>query len=303
MSQTKTILVAGGSGLIGQRLSELLESRHFKVIRLSRAISNPGKGIFHWDPSNGEIDLSAIEQADVIINLAGESIAGALWTPWRRRKIINSRVLSTKLLVESIHKYPNQVKLVINASATGIYGDTGEMIMNEESPATDDFLGTTCVRWETEAQMFRSNGLRTVIYRIGIVLSNEGGMLAEIKKPMAFRVLPIFGSGNQYQSWIHIDDLCRLMVRAIQDESMNGIYNAVAPGPLTNRNLMILIGQILGGFFLRIRIPAFLMRLLMGEMSKIVVHGTRVSSKKIESTGFKFTYPQADMALRNLFGK
>lgn len=302
MTQTKTILVAGGSGLVGRRLSQLLESRHFKVIRLSRAPSNPTKGVFHWDPSKGEIDMNAFSEADVVINLAGESIAGGLWTPWRRRKIINSRIQSTALLAKTLREQPNKVALVINASATGIYGDTGDMIMNEDSPVATDFLGTTCQRWEKEANAFSVAGIRTVIYRIGIVLSEEGGMLAEIRKPMLFRVLTVFGSGNQYQSWIHIDDLCRLMVRAINHEEIRGVYNAVAPGPLTNRNMMKLIGQIAGGFFFRIRIPSFFMRMMMGEMSKIVVSGTRVSSKKIESTGFKFSYPQADSALRNLIG-
>lgn len=303
MSQIKTILVAGGSGLVGRRLSALLESRHFRVHRLSRAASDPSKGVYHWDPSKGEIDLNAFNDADVVINLAGESIAGALWTPWRRRKIVNSRIHSTALLARTLKNHPNKVTLVINASATGIYGDTGDKIMNEESPTAQDFLGITCQRWEHEAKAFSNAHIRTVIYRIGIVLSNEGGMLSEIKKPMLFRVLTVFGSGNQYQSWIHIDDLCRLMVRAINHPEINGTYNAVAPGPLTNRNLMILIGQIAGGFFLRFRIPSVLMRLAMGEMAKIVVEGTRVSSKKIEATGFKFTYPQADSALRNLFGK
>jgi uncharacterized protein (TIGR01777 family) len=302
MTQTKTILVAGGSGLVGRRLSELLESRQFKVIRLSRAASNPDKGVFHWDPAKGEIDLSAFIEADVVINLAGESIAGGLWTPWRRRKIINSRIQSTALLAKTLREQTNKVSLVINASATGIYGDTGEMIMNEDSPLASDFLGTTCQRWEKEAKAFSDAGIRTVIYRIGIVLSEEGGMLAEIRKPMLFRLLTVFGSGKQYQSWIHIDDLCRLMVRAINHEEIQGVYNAVAPGPLTNKNMMKLIGHIVGGFFIRIRIPAFVMRMMMGEMAKIVVSGTRVSSKKIESTGFKFTYPQADSALRNLIG-
>jgi uncharacterized protein (TIGR01777 family) len=225
-----------------------------------------------------------------------------LWTPWRRRKIINSRIQSTALLTKTLREQPNKVSLVINASATGIYGDTGDMIMNEESPVASDFLGTTCQRWEKEAMAFSDLGIRTVIYRIGIVLSEEGGMLAEIRKPMFFRILTVFGSGNQYQSWIHIDDLCRLMVRAINYEEVRGIYNAVAPGPLTNRNMMKLIGQIAGGFFIRIRIPSFIMRMIMGEMAKIVVSGTRVSSKKIESAGFKFTYSQADSALRNLIG-
>lgn len=303
MSIQKTILVAGGSGLVGRRLSALLESRHFKVIRLSRAASDPAKGVYHWDPSNGEIDLDAIAMADVVINLAGESIAGALWTPWRRRKIINSRVLSTRLLAQTLKNHPNRVSLVINASATGYYGDTGDMIMHEECPPATDFLGTTCKRWEDEAMTFLDAGKRTVIYRIGIVLSDEGGMLSEVMKPALFRVLTVFGSGKQYQSWIHIDDLCRLMVRAINHDEIKGVYNAVAPGPLTNRNFMVLLGHILGGFFLRVRIPAFFMRMMMGEMSKIVVHGTRVSSKKIENAGFKFTYPKADDALRNLLGK
>ncbi|MBL0341545.1 MAG: TIGR01777 family protein [Bacteroidetes bacterium] len=241
--------------------------------------------------------------ADVIINLAGEGIADKRWTARRKRKIINSRIFSTNLLVESLKVIPNKVQLIINASAIGIYGDTGEMIMNESSPLADDFLGQTCKRWELAAHEFEKQKIRTVIFRIGLVLAAEGGFLPQIKQPLRFGFAPYIGNGQQYQSWIHINDLCRMMMMAIENDSWNGTYNAVAPGPLSNKNFMKLLTHILGGRFLLVKIPKFLIRILFGEMSKLVTGGTRVSSKKIEAAGFSFSYPQANHALRDLLGK
>jgi uncharacterized protein len=297
-TEKKTILVAGGSGLIGTRLAELLESKSYRVILLSRNAKNRRDNIFHWDPDKKTIEDAAIQQADVIINLAGEGIADKRWSARRKRKIINSRILSTNLLIESLAKIPNKVEAFINASAIGIYGDTGEMIMHEDSPVSNDFLGQTCTRWEQAAMKFTTG--RLVIFRIGIVLAQEGGMVQEVQKSIRFGFAPYFGTGKQYQSWIHIDDLCRMFSRAIRDSDIKGIYNAVSPGPLSNRNFMKLLSQIMGGNAFLIRIPKFFMQLLLGEMSKVVVEGSRVSSKKIEATGFTFKFPQANSALRNV---
>lgn len=301
--QVKNILIAGGSGLIGQRITDLLKSKSFNVFQLSRNPDPKSGTSFYWDPEKKLIDKKAIESADVIINLAGAGIAEKRWTARRKRLLVNSRIFSTNLLYETIAGTQNNVKLVINASAIGIYGNTGEMIMNEESSLASDFLGKTCQRWELAAKQFESLNIRTVILRIGLVLSDEGGMLKEVMKPLRFGIAPVFGTGRQYQSWIHIDDLCKMISKAIKDEKLSGVYNAVAPQPISNYNFMKLLRQLSGKGHFLIKVPAIIMRLLLGEMVAVVIEGTRVSSKKIESTGFTFTYPQANQALRNLLGK
>ena len=300
--EVRNILIAGGSGLIGKRITDLLKSKSFNVYHLSRNPEPKSGTSFFWDPEKKLIDKKAIETADVIINLAGAGIAEKRWTARRKRLLINSRIFSTNLLYETLASSQNHVKLVINASAIGIYGNTGDRIMNEESPLANDFLGKTCQRWEQAAKQFESLNIRTVLLRIGLVLSDEGGMLKEVMKPLKFGIAPVFGNGLQYQSWIHIDDLCKMISKVIKDEKLKGVYNAVAPQPISNYNFMKLLGQVSGKRYFLIKIPAILMRLLLGEMAAVVVDGTRVSSKKIEYTGFSFTYPQANQALRNLLG-
>ncbi len=301
--QKKTVLIAGGSGMIGTRLAELLKSNNFEVKFLSRHKNELQKDVFQWDPEKGVIDENAIRSADVLINLAGEGIADKRWTSRRKRKIVNSRMFSTNLLYKSLSEVQNKVQLVINASAVGIYGDTGMQIMHEEQPAAQDFLGQTCLRWENAGKQFEKLKIRTVILRIGLVLSTAGGFLPKILQPFKFGIATYLGSGEQYQSWIHIDDLCKMILKAIKDENLNGIYNAVAPGPLNNKNLTKLISHILGGGHLFIQVPSILLKLIFGEMSVAVIGGTRASSEKIEKAGFSFKYPQANQAIRNLLGK
>jgi uncharacterized protein len=190
--QPKTILIAGGSGLIGNRLAALLESKSYKVEYLTREDEDPAPNAYIWHPEKKIIDERAIQNADVIINLAGAPIAEKRWTIARKRLIVNSRIFSTRLLSESLEKIPNHVSLVINASAIGIYGDTRELIMNEESPLHNDFLGLTCQRWEAAAREFSKMGIRTVIFRIGLVLTDEGGFLKEIMKPFRYGFAVIF---------------------------------------------------------------------------------------------------------------
>jgi len=302
-TEYKTVLVAGGTGLIGRRLSELLESKSYRVLLLTRNRNKTGDNIFYWDPEKKIIDANAFKQADVIINLAGEGIADHRWTARRKRKIINSRIIATNFLYETVATTSNRIELFVNASAVGIYGDTGDMIMLEDSPLASDFLGQTCQRWEAAARQFEGLGIRTVIFRIGIVLDQKGGMLAELNKPLKLGIAPVFGNGCQYMSWIHIDDLCKMMSSAIRNKEFTGVFNAVSPGPLSNKNFIKLLSHILGGGHFIISIPAIFLKLLLGEMSKMLLETSRISCRKIEETGFVFKYPQADMALRNLFGK
>lgn len=302
-SDKKIILIAGGSGFIGKRLSKVLHGLNYKVCFLTRSKTANGKDFFNWDPEKKVIDESAIKIADVIINLAGENIGESRWTAGRKRKIVNSRIFSTNLLYESLAKIPNKVKLVINASAIGYYGNTGDLIMNEESPASTDFMALTCKRWEEAAHNFNKLNIRTVIVRIGLVLAPEAGVFPEMMKPIKFGFAPYFGNGKQYQSWIHIDDLCKIFEKCVRDSKMNGTYNAVAPGPLSNKNFMKLITQIMSDKILLVRIPAIFMMIAFGEKAKLLLHGSRVSSKKIEAAGFTFAFPQAGAAIRNILGK
>lgn len=299
----QTILIAGGSGLIGNRIAELLECKNYNVCYLSRNPKNKDGNSFSWDPEKKKIDIKAIESADVIINLAGAGIADKRWTTSRKKLIIKSRLDSTDLLYETLANTPNKVKLVINASAIGIYGDTGVKIMNENSPLSDDYLGTTCQQWENAALRIQQLNIRVVIFRIGLVLSIKGGMLKELLKPLRMGIAPVFGNGKQYQSWIHIDDLCKMFIKAIYDKNMHGTYNAVAPKPLQQRNFIKLLAQIEEKKYITVRIFGFFMKLIMGEMANVVLQGSKVSSKKIESTGFAFRYPHAGIALRNALGK
>ena len=175
--------------------------------------------------------------------------------------------------------------------------------MNEESPLSDDFLGTTCQRWEQAAHQFEKLNIRTVIFRIGLVLSSEGGMIKEMLQPMQYGIAPVFGNGKQYLSWIHIDDVCKMFVKAILDNKLKGVFNAVAPQPLQQRNFNKLLAQITEKKYFTLRIFSIFLKLFIGEMAKIILHGSKVSSRKIEATGFVFTYPQAGAAIRQVLGK
>jgi len=286
--------------MIGTRLAAILENKNYRVLILSREATDQGKNIYHWDPEKQIIDEECIRISDAVINLAGENISSNRWTARRKRKIVNSRIFSTRLLTDSIKRIPNNISVFINASAIGYYGHTDEMIMHEDHLPGNDFLASVCQRWERAAE---EASVRTVIFRIGLVLSENGGVMHELEKALRFRIAPVFGSGNQYQSWIHIEDLCRMFVKAIRDDSVEGIYNAVAPGPLSNLNFIKLITHIRQGGYLRIKIPAILLKLIFGEMSLVLTGGTKASSDKIESTGFLFTYPKANQALKAVFEK
>ena len=302
-TEIKTVLLAGGSGLIGTRLREHLESKNYRVINLTRKPTDQGKGLFHWDPKKKIIDLDAVKQADILINLAGTSIAESRWLARQKRKIINSRIFSTDLLTQTLLTTPNKITTVINASAIGIYGNTDNRIIREENLPASDFLGQTCKRWEDSAMNFKKSGKRLVIFRIGLVLSEDGGFLKPLFQALQFGIAPVFGNGEQYQSWIHIDDLCKMFNKAILNEKIEGVYNAVGPCPLSNFNFIKLLTQLKKGNHLVIKIPAFVLKIMMGEMSALLLEGTRASSKKFEETGFTFTYPQASHALRNILDK
>jgi uncharacterized protein (TIGR01777 family) len=257
-----------------------------------------------WDVEAQTIDREAIEKADFIIHLAGAGVADKRWTNKRKQEILDSRVNSSRLIVSSLASIPNKVKAVVSASAIGWYGPD-PVVPNphpftEEAPANDDFLGITCKRWEDSIEPVTQSGKRLVKLRTGIVLSKHGGALKEFLKPLKFGMAAILGSGRQVISWIHIDDLVNMFIAAIENEKMNGAYNAVAPHPVSNKELTLQLARSRKKFYIPFPVPSFLLKLILGEMSLEVLKSATVSSNKIQESSFVFQYPSIDHALAHL---
>ena len=301
-----TVLITGGTGMIGNALTKELLSRNYKVIILTRKVKQPVGNIIYkeWDIEKGTIDETAINDADYIVHLAGANVGDGRWTRKRKQEIINSRVKSGELLVKSLRDIPNKVKAVVSASAMGWYGPdkqvTGAKPFVETDPPDNDFLGRVCQLWEGAIKPVKELGKRLVIFRTGIVLSNEGGAYPEFKKPLKFRVATILGSGKQIVSWIHIDDIVRLYIKAIENQNLQGVYNAVAPGPVSNSQLMQTVGAFAGKKYICVQVPELALKIALGEMSVEVLKSTTVSSAKIEATGLQFAYPTIEAAVAKL---
>ncbi len=301
------VLITGGTGLIGTRLAELLIDAGYEVALLSR---EPAKSahykIFRWDPRAGTIDEAAVPYADFIVNLAGSSVADGKWTDERKRDIMTSRLGGLALLHRELSQQgAHHVQAVISASAIGIYGDAGAALLTEETlPAvpTHDFLADVSQQWELAAAPIAALGLRTVIPRIGVVLSDKGGALVPIARPVKLGAGAVLGNGRQYLSWIHIDDLCRLFIAMLEQAQYAGVYNAVAPNPVTNEAFTEILAEVLHRPLVLPKVPAFGLKLLMGEMSDIVLASQRVSAEKVLATGFEFEYPTLRAALEAFYG-
>lgn len=298
----ETILITGASGLIGSKLTPLLQQKGYRVIHMSRTIpKNAAVETFLWDVHKQIIDHTAIQQADYLIHLAGANLADKKWTTSQKKEIIDSRVESLHLLFKSIQKTNRQLKGFICSSATGIYGAvTSETIFRESDLPAEDFLGITCKLWEGAAETIAKLDIRTVKLRTGVVLSEKGGALEKIAKPVRFLVGAPFGTGKQYFPWIHIDDLCAIYIKALEDYSMNGPYNAVAPEHVTNKIFIKTIASVLHKPLIMPAIPAFLLKLIFGEMAVTILEGSRVSCKKIEAAGFAFEYKTLEKAVTHL---
>ena len=296
----KNILIAGGSGLIGQRLTFLLKEKKYNVAWLSRKII-PGQLCFKWNIEDGSVDNEAIDFADAVINLAGENIAGRRWNDQAKNKIVNSRIQSTNLLYEKFSKREKKLNAFISSSAVGYYGaNTSEKIYKESDDAGTDFLANTCRLWEAAASRFEPAGIRTVIIRTGIVLSANGGMLPKMLIPFKYGLGTAFGTGRQYMPWIHLDDLCEMYISAMEKEKFSGAYNAVAPEHLTAEEFnRILAGTLHKPYFIP-NIPSWLIKPVLGEMSSLLLEGSVVSAERIISEGFRFKYPDLHSALTEI---
>lgn len=296
-----TVLIGGGSGMIGARLSQLLRERDYEVLHLSRR-KRPDSEFetFQWDVSAGTIDAEAVERADYIINLAGAGIADKPWTDRRRQIIIDSRVQTTRLLKEELMKRDKKPEAFLSSAAIGIYGNKGEQTVTELSEPGEGFLPESCRAWESAVDEVRETGVRTVAFRIGIVLSTQDGALPKFKMSLPFFIAPYFGDGQQWCSWVHIDDVCRCFIHGMENKALAGRYNATAPNPVRNKTLMHKLKEAAGRPALLISVPEFLMRLVMGEMADTVFDSARVSSQKIQDTGFEFKFKEVRPALEDL---
>jgi len=294
----ETILITGGSGLIGKHLQKLLITKGFAVTILS---SKRTSNSFYWNIDSGEIDREAIIQADHIIHLAGANIGEKRWTTKQKQLILDSRIKSAQLLFDSIKKGEHKPKTFISASAVGYYGAiTTEHIFTETDEPANDFLGSVCAEWEKAANKFEKLGIRVVKLRTGVVLTQQGGVLERITTPFKYGFGAAIGSGKQYFPWIHIDDLCEIYYKAIVDETMNGAYNAVAPQYCTNKEFTAAVAQTLQKPLFFPAIPAFVLRMLFGKMADLLLKGSRISSSKIIDCQFYFQYSTLQQALSQL---
>jgi len=294
----RKVLITGGSGLIGRRLSFLLKSRGYEVRILSRS-NNPKNNYktFVWNVSEQYLNDSAFEGLNHIIHLAGAGIADKRWSEKRKKEIIASRVASTNLLYNTVKRLKTPLDSFISASATGYYGAiTSETIFEEKDKPAKDFLGKVCSLWEDSIFQFNEIKIRTVALRTGIVLSKDGGALKKMKTP----IITSLGNGKQYMPWIHIDDLCELYIKAIEDEQFKGAFNAVSPEHISNLSFSKKISKIFNYPFLALGAPSLILQIVFGEMSTIILNGSRISANKIKQAGFKFKFENLEKALKNL---
>lgn len=298
-----TVLITGATGLVGQELVSLLLQNGFTVHYLSTSKSklvsqNNYKG-FYWNPKTSEIDLNALTDVEVIVHLAGASVAKK-WTPSYKQEIIESRVLSTRLLYKTLQKNLHQVKQIVSASAIGIYPNDLNYIYHETDNKVDNsFLGNVVQQWEEEVNQFEKLQIKVAKIRIGIVLAKNGGALQEMIKPIKMGVGAAFGSGLQYQSWIHIQDLVAIFQFVIQNQ-LSGVFNGVAPYPVTNSELTKAIAKTLGKPLFLPNIPQFVMKIVLGEMHQILFSSQHVSCRKLLDFKYQFKFASLDKALNDL---
>ncbi len=298
-----TVLIGGGSGLVGTRLAELLTARGDEVRLLSRSPAQIAKfRAFAWDTKRHYLDPAALRDVTHVINLAGAGIADRRWTDDRKAAIISSRTVSTDLLSSAIQESGPGVRAYISASAIGYYGDRGDAWVSEGDAPGDGFLSASVVAWEESVtQLAGATSLRTALVRTGIALAAHGGALQKMLLPTRLGVSGYFGTGEQWYSWIHLDDLCRVYIAAVDDERYAGPINAVSPLPVRNRTLAHGLAKAVSTPALTLPVPKVALELALGEMSHTILDSARVSAVKlIDELRFDFSYPSLVPALENL---
>lgn len=295
------ILITGASGLLAGKLIPVLQAKGHEIYKLSRSKAKKSDEI-QWDAYKGFADeeFAKLENLDAVVHLAGDDIAGANWTDEKKKSIKDSRVRGTRTLIEALKRTENPPKIFVSASAIGFYGDRGNEILTEESPNGEGFIPEVCQEWENEAENAKDFDARVVFLRTGIVLTKDGGALGKMLLPFKFGVGGTVGSGEQFMSWIAVDDLIKILVFAIENENLNGAVNATAPNPATNETFTKTLGKVLNRPTF-IPVPAFGIKLLFGEMGEtLLLEGCRVVPEKLRSAGFEFEFPDLENALKHV---
>jgi uncharacterized protein (TIGR01777 family) len=302
LQKDSSVMITGGSGLIGKYLTSTLLSEGYKVSHLSRNANQSGKiRVFRWDPEKQIIDPLIFEGIDYIIHLAGANIGEKRWSIKRKGEIVKSRVESVRFLHKVISDNGIRLKAFVSASATGYYGSvTSDKIFDEGDAPGKDFLGNTCMLWEEAADLFSNSGIRTVKVRTAFVLEKNDSALSKLMMTGKFGFVVQTGNGRQFMPWIHINDLCKIYLKAVSDSGMSGPYNAVSPHSVTHKEFITVLAQVMKRPVLFKPVPAFVLEVFLGEMSDVILKGSRVSPEKIINAGYQFIYYNLEEALKNV---
>lgn len=294
------VVISGSSGFVGSALVLFLTARGHRVIRLVRRMPRRGAEEVFWDPQAGGIDAASLEGADSVVHLAGASIAAGRWTPTRKRLILHSRISGTALLARTLTSLKRPPCVMISTSAVGYYGDRGAEILREDSGPGYGFLADVCLQWEQAARGVQAGGIRLIVLRLGVVLSDAGGALHQMLLPFRLGVGGRLGSGTQYLAWLALDDLLEIVSFALLHPSLGGTINTVAPYPVTNREFTKALGRVLRRPTI-FSVPTFAVRMMLGEMGEqLLLASARVVPARLTEAGYQFRYPEMEPALRHV---
>jgi uncharacterized protein (TIGR01777 family) len=294
------ILVTGASGLVGTALIPALKAKGHEVLKLVRSAPNKAAGDIGWNPEQGTIDAASLEGIDAAIHLAGENIAEGRWTDEKKRTIRESRVKGTRLLSETLAQLQRKPQTLLSASATGFYGDRGAELLTEQSASGTDFLSEVCREWELSTQPAAQSGIRVANLRFGVILTAKGGALKKMLTPFKLGVGGKIGSGEQYMSWVALEDAVGAILFALETEALRGPINVVAPQPVTNHEFTKTLGQVLSRPTI-FTVPKFAARLAFGEVADaLLLSSARVEPLRLKEAGYKFQYPTLEATMHHI---
>lgn len=301
--KTRKILITGASGLVGTKLTEMLLNRGYIVHAIGRKKAEDAKGLKHfvWDMAKQEMDSEALEGVSGIVHLAGAGVADERWSSSRKREIMESRTQSTALLFKYLRQNKRAVDVIVSASAVGYYGDCGADLVTEKRAPAHTFLAEVCKAWEEGVVKVKDLGVREVRCRIGIVLSENGGALPELTRTLPLGVAPYFSNQDLYYPWIHINDVCGIMIHALENEKVEGAYNTTTDTPVKIRDLMETIVSVKKSGAVLVPAPSLAIKIAMGEMSDMLLSSQRCSASKILKTGYRFAFPELRQALEDIY--